>query len=72
MNKVPSAMALAFINAAVKNKQDLVKVDHKRWIPRAVAACADREVGMVSLSKHNAGFVSRGKNISRKGGHHAG
>ena len=51
MNKVPTALALAFINAAVKNKQDLVKVDHTRWLARCVASCAERDVGMVPLSK---------------------
>lgn len=50
-NKVPSAMALAFIDAAVKNKRDIVKVDHQRWIARSVAAHAERNVGLVSMSR---------------------
>lgn len=65
MSKIPTSMALAFLDATVKNKQDLVKVDNNRWIPRAVAACAERNVGMVSLFKPSAQGVGKGK-------HHAG
>ncbi len=39
----PTALAAAFVNAAVKHREELTKVDHQRWIARRVAANTERK-----------------------------
>lgn len=39
----PTTMAAAFVNAALKHKEEIEKVDHNRWVARRVAANTERK-----------------------------